>query len=145
MAEVSAIMSAYMTLLERSTGNGGLGVSVISGYPATGRLTPVLPIGAMLFDTHGYAANAQQPRMSLGRVQPAGIEIVARLWLYANNEKELWGLVDKLAALKVSLASVTVGDETLVVRYADTLRGDPPADGQVLDYSIVTEVRFRLN
>jgi len=134
------VLAEFMVLMERAKGSGGLGVNVMLGFPGTGRTGPALPCASLAFATEDYANHRPLPR--LGQVPPAGRTIVATLYLFANNEPELLALVDALGDVKDTVASVSVNDLSLVVRYGPTQRVEMVLTDTAMEYATACTINF---
>lgn len=138
--KVADVMAAFMVLMERAKGSGGLGVNVMLGYPDTGRTGPVLPCASLTFAQEDYAGPRPTPR--LGQVPPSGTSIRATLYLFARNEPELLGLIDALRDIKANVASVNANDLDLVVRYGPTERVEMVLSDRAMEYAAANTITF---
>lgn len=132
-------LSAYMKELEKAAGQG-LGIQAMLGFPNVGRTSPELPVASVVFQEDGYAGPIEKRR--LGQVPPAGEQIVAFLYVIAENEQQLLALTDLLRDVKATLASVVSEERTVVVRYSATRRTGIDSPERQLAFVTETQITF---
>jgi hypothetical protein len=127
-----------MDALKR-TPEQGLGIPVMLGMPDLGRGEPEYPLAVVTFEEDDFF-NVNQPIRRLGQIPQVGNTVSLALYLFADSEVNLLGLVDRLRAVREQVASITVQEVVFTVRYGATKRGSLAEDNPWLAYTTETAV-----
>lgn len=121
-----------------------LGIKMILGFPNMGRMAPTFPLGAVVFGEAAYGVGANGvTRARIGQHQPIGVSIIATLYLFAEDEYGLLGLVDQLVRVRGQMAQVDSEGVRYWLHIDPIRRSDlsmPAPDETMLDYIVECRV-----
>ena len=119
---LSTLLATYLDNLNLAPQAGGLGMTVILGFPDVGRPeAPPFPLGALKFEEDNFLTVPKRVTR-LGTVPPLGTTVRVNLYLFAASEMELLGLVDRLRAVRERVAVLDSEGMAFALAYAPTKR-----------------------
>lgn len=140
------LFADYLTRLEASTSQSGLGITAILGRPETGRGDPQLPVAALTFSQESdlLILGTGRTLRRLGDTPAQGRTITVNLYLYANGEPELFDLLDSLSVTRKNITGLTVSETPWAIRY-DTVERIPESEDPLDKFAVVVPVSFSAN
>lgn len=120
-----------------------LGIDCILGYPDTRRNTVTLPVACLvMFDEdYGRLGAGQTPIRRQGQAQPIGRSARVTLYIFAESERALIGLVESFFASK-SAPQFKVAGQLVTAFYSTTIRQPFDEIESQLRYAVATEILF---
>lgn len=110
----------------------GLGVPTVKGRPSWARTNLQPPMAAV-----ESAQWEPGPRTRIGQ-QRAVSTITFRVWLYARNEPELWGMLDALDVWLMANVCMTISGKEVRAVFTGGQRNQPDTEAQQEAYSFWT-------